>query len=121
MKKRRISKPSRAPRAKPRARADRSPRTRVSRPLVTLPAECTLAEAEGLKLRLLGFVKSVSPVTIDVSTVRRIDTATMQLVAAFVRDRAASALPTQLLSPSPSFADGARLLGLQTLFDSPAS
>jgi anti-anti-sigma regulatory factor len=80
-----------------------------------LPPECTLAEAEGLKLRLAKLLKSVKPVTIEVQAVRRIDTASMQLLAAFVRDRAASALPIRLRGDSPTFGEAVRLLGLAGL------
>src|SRR5579883_1855516 len=60
----------------------------VPSPLV-LPAECTLADAESLKLKLAALLQDVSPVTLDVSGVRRIDTASLQLLAAFARDRRA--------------------------------
>ncbi len=123
MKKRRPSKSPSATRGKPRAqRVTRTSRKQEprARAVLALPAEVTLAEAEGLKLRLMRLAKSVTPVTVELSAVRRIDTASMQLVAAFVRDRAAGALPTRLLAASSAFLEGARLLGLAALLEGPS-
>ncbi len=95
----------------------------VPSPLV-LPAECTLADAESLKLKLAALLQDVSPVTLDVSGVRRIDTASLQLLAAFARDRRARGLRVEVSGESPAFAEGMRLLGLARLIgaaeDSPA-
>jgi anti-anti-sigma regulatory factor len=77
-----------------------------------LPAECTLAEAEGLKLKLTGLLRNAKPVTLDLSAVRRIDTASMQLLAAFVRDRLAGDRAVALTAASPAFVEAAHLLGL---------
>ncbi len=82
---------------------------------LALPAECTLADAETLKMRLAALLRSVKPVTVDVRGVRRIDTASMQLLAAFARDRRLSELPVSLSGDSPVFDEAARLLGLREL------
>ncbi len=84
---------------------------------IALPAECTLAAAESLKLKLAALVRNESPVTVDVSGVRRIDTASLQLLAAFARDRSAGCLAVELRGESAAFAEGMRLLGLTPLFE----
>jgi anti-anti-sigma regulatory factor len=82
---------------------------------LALPSECTLAHAETLKLSLAVLLKSVKPVTVDVRGVRRIDTASMQLLAAFARDRRLSELPVRVSGESAAFDEAARLLGLREL------
>lgn len=103
----------------PKARARRASRPaaprKPRRAALALPAECTLAGAEGLKHELAALLKSVKPVTVDVSGVRRIDTASLQLLATFARDRRASELSVEVSGASPAFAEGVRLLGLARL------
>lgn len=82
-----------------------------------LPEECTLAEVHDLKSKLAARLKAEHPVCVDVSGVRRIDTASLQLLAAFARDRHASRLAVDLRGESEAFAEGVRLLGLRELFD----
>jgi len=103
------------------ARTQRSTRGKTRRRPVrggalSLQAECTLAEAEGLQLRLAKRLHDVKPVTLELGAVRRIDTATMQLLAAFVRDRTASERPVRVGQVSPTFLEAARLLGLGPVF-----
>ena len=87
---------------------------------LALPGECTLADAETLKLRLAALLKSPKAVRVDVSGVRRIDTASLQLLACFAHERHASRLAFATSGDSSVFAAGARLLGLAGLLD-PAS
>ncbi len=82
---------------------------------IALPVECTLADAETLKLRLGALLRSVKPVTVDVSLVHRIDTASLQLLAAFAHERRASHLDFATRGASGVFAQAARLLGLAEL------
>ena len=51
------------------------------------PPKCTVAEADALKAQLAARLQESEPVTLDVSALQRIDTAGLQLLAAFVRDR----------------------------------
>jgi anti-anti-sigma regulatory factor len=88
---------------------------------IALPVECTLADAETLKLRLAALLRSVKPVTVDVALVRRIDTASLQLLAAFAHERRASHLDFATTGGSSVFAQAARLLGLAELLDPAAS
>jgi len=72
-------------------------------------------------MRLTALLKSVRPVTLDVGAVRRIDTASMQLLAAFTRDRHSSGLGVSTLGDSPVFDEAVRLLGLAPIFTPPAA
>ena len=54
---------------------------------VTLAADCTVAEADALKSELARRLDEPGAVTMDVTALQRIDTAGLQLLAAFVRDR----------------------------------
>lgn len=98
------------------ARARRSPQgARRAAPTVRVPSECTLAAADTLKLTLMKVLKTVSAVTLDVRSVRRIDTASMQLLAAFIRERRLNQLAVKAKGPSLAFDEATRLLGLSNL------
>lgn len=84
-------------------------------PRLRLPAQCALSDADGLKLTLARLLRNVKPVTLDAGAVQRIDTASMQLLAAFVLERAASELAVALGAASPEFLQATRLLGLEQL------
>ncbi|HTT01939.1 MAG TPA: STAS domain-containing protein [Steroidobacteraceae bacterium] len=102
----------------------RIPPARTAKPRrrsLALPGECTLAAAEGLKLRLMRLLTTVTAVTVDVRRVRRIDTASMQLLAVFVRDRATSGRAVRITGDSAAFAEACRLLGLGGLLGAPAA
>jgi len=120
----------RSPTARARTRARRPPAPRAGRSLaartrdrgtaeaaLSLPEECTLADAATLKVRLAALLTTENSVTIDVSGVRRIDTASLQLLASFTRDRRASALAVDVRGESPAFGEAVRLTGLGRLFD----
>ena len=79
---------------------------------VALPSECSLALTDDLKRRLAELCKQSQPVTIEVSALRRIDTASMQLLVAFIRDRSAGDAPVRIAGRSPAFEEAVRLLGL---------
>ncbi len=102
-----------APRLKRGARARRAAAGGTN--ALALHAECTLADAETLKMRLTSLIRSVKLVTVDVGAVRRIDTASMQLLAAFARDRRLSELPVKVSGESAVFDEAVRLLGLREL------
>src|SRR5688572_30361135 len=60
-----------------------------SQPTIVLAGNCNVKDAAGLKESLCLHVGHGEPVTLDVSNVERVDTSTVQLLCAFVRDRAA--------------------------------
>jgi len=110
---------ARANAARPAARASlRAPRGSAARRVraLALPVECTLAHAEALKSRLAALLKIANRVTIDVAAVQRIDTASQQLLAAFVHQRHTSTLELTISGDSTVFAQAARLLGLAGIF-----
>jgi len=90
----------------PRSAAARRPR------VLALPAECTLAHAQTLKARLAMLLRIANCVTIDVALVQRIDTASLQLLVAFVHARQAGALALSIRGESRAFAQATQLLGL---------
>jgi ABC-type transporter Mla MlaB component len=122
-----MSKRSSTARARTRVRRPPAPRAglRASRTrhrgaagaALSLPEECTLSDAASLKVRLAALLATEDSVTIDVSGVRRIDTASLQLLAAFTRDRRASRLAVDVRGESSAFGEAVRLTGLGRLFD----
>jgi len=118
--------------ARPKRRAPKSPgaTSKAARPArggsrgsggeathICLPAECTLGNVHELKSKLAALLKAEPPLFVDVSGVQRVDTASLQLLAAFVRDRQASRLAVDLRGESAAFAEGVRLLGLRRSFE----
>ncbi len=88
-----------------------APKRKLTRPFA-LPADCAIASASALRASLLKRVSDVGTVQIDASGVQRIDTASLQVLAAFARDRRAAGLPVEWLGVPASLADGAQLLDL---------
>lgn len=77
-----------------------------------LDAACTLREAPDLHFALLGAVVSPDSQVIDAGGVERVDTAGLQLLVAFVRQRAATAQPVEWSAVSPELLRAAQRLGL---------
>ncbi|MGH8219836.1 MAG: STAS domain-containing protein [Steroidobacteraceae bacterium] len=112
---------SRAPAARAARSAARTRGRSIAGPAADatlhLPSECTLADVHELKSKLTALLKTESPVCVDVSGLRRIDTASLQLLAAFARDRCASRRAIDIRGESTVFSEAVRLLGLDRLFD----
>ena len=109
-----------APRAK--AAAGKSPRRRVKvrdDGSLTLAAECTVAEAESLKSELARRLDEAAPVTLDVSALQRIDTAGLQLLAAFVRDRRTAGRAVEWRGSADALTGAAGILGLTDMLELP--
>jgi anti-anti-sigma regulatory factor len=83
--------------------------------LVELPAECTTADAGALKDRLMKLIAHPGAVTLDRGSVQRVDTATLQMLAAFVRDRRAEGLAVEWSGEAAAFKNAASTLGLSSL------
>ncbi len=81
---------------------------------VTLASHCTVKDAAALKLDLCA-IAELADVTIDVAAIERIDTATMQLLCAFVRDRAERKCKVLWKGDSVSWREAVRLLGTAEL------
>lgn len=82
---------------------------------IELPSVCGLKDAATLKAALLQRLDEPSDVTIEAGGIERIDTAVVQLLCAFVRDRARRDLPVQWRGTSQPLLDAARLLGVGSL------
>jgi len=87
---------------------------------VALSAECTVSEAASLKERLAPLLEESQPVTLDVNAVQRVDTAGLQVIMAFVRERAGRGRTVEWQGAAPALTGAAQLLGLTSLLGLPA-
>jgi len=87
---------------------------------LALTAECLVSDARSLKERLAALVGEPGNVTLDASALQRIDTAALQVIAAFVRERTDFGHTVEWQGSAPVLATAAQLLGLTTLLRLPA-
>lgn len=87
----------------------------VAQPVVTLASNCTVKDAAALKQSLCAVLDSEAAVTLDVSAVERIDTAAIQVLCAFVRQRIADARIVIWLGVPAALREAAGLLGVREL------
>ena len=109
------SKRSAAPR-KAKAAARKPTAIAAKAQSAALAADCTIAQAAAIKAKLARALASASPVTLDLSEVRRIDTAGLQVLATFIRERRSAGREVQCEGATESFLLTAQLLGLGALF-----
>lgn len=81
-----------------------------------LASDCTIAQTGTIKKQLAKVVDRSQTVTLDLSAVRRIDTAGFQLLVSFIRERRAAGRNVQCERASEAFSVTAGLLGLSALF-----
>jgi ABC-type transporter Mla MlaB component len=81
-----------------------------------LGAECTIEHAPGLQKQLTKVLADRACVTLDFSSVKRCDTAGMQVLVAFIRERREAGRDLELTRMSEHFLATAKLLGLSALF-----
>jgi ABC-type transporter Mla MlaB component len=106
--------------SRPAKRGAQGRRTRGQRDKsLILAAECTVAGADTLKAQLARRLMESSPVTVDVRALQRIDTAGLQLLAAFVRDRRTADRAVAWRGRSPGLEAAAGLLGLYAMLELP--
>jgi ABC-type transporter Mla MlaB component len=86
---------------------------------LALAAECTVSDAASLKERLAGLLDKPQAVTLDITALQRIDTAGIQVITAFDRERAGHGWPVEWQGNAPALAAAARLLGLTSLLRLP--
>ncbi len=88
--------------------------------MLTLAENCILRDAGALKDQLLVLKDATEPVTIEVDAVQRIETANLQVLGAFVRDRIKAGRQVRWSGQSRALSQAINLLGLNTLlqFDS---
>src|SRR5690348_3802754 len=109
MKKRKQGTGVRHSRTRAHARANVKSRARRAKPNTSAPgvfalsADCTVAESAALKSGLLEILREPASVTLDIASVQRIDTAGIQLIAAFVRERESLGLQVEWRGAAPAF------------------
>ena len=90
-------------------------RSRAASRCIVLAANCSVKDAAALKVSLCAVANESTAVTLDASAVERVDTATMQLLCAFVRDRSGRNQRVTWRGESQALQDAARLLGVRAL------
>lgn len=90
-----------------------------SQPAIVLASNCNVKDAGELKQSLCHYLDEVAPVALDVGKVERVDTSTMQLLCAFVRDRTARDRQVEWVGDARIIRDAARLLGVEALLSLP--
>lgn len=88
--------------------------------VVTLFSNSTVKDAAALKGTLEQVLEAPGAVTIDAKSVERIDTAIIQVLCAFVRDRAERSLAIEWRGTPQPLLDAARLLGVGALLALPS-
>lgn len=86
----------------------------------TLPEECTLRDAPALQAQLVALRSPADAVIVDAGAVRRIDTAALQLLVAFVRREQAEGRQVQWPAPSAEFLESSHRIGLGVALGLPA-
>jgi len=89
------------------------------RSTIALAADCTIEHSPGLHAQLAKILADRACVTLDFTAVKRSDTAGLQVLAAFIRERREAGGEIELAGVHDNFLATARLLGLGELF-SPA-
>jgi phospholipid transport system transporter-binding protein len=82
-------------------------------------AECTVADASSLKSDLAKLLDDTGIVTLDISAVQRIDTAGLQVIATFIRERESQGRQVEWRGSAPALTAAAKLLGLGSLLKLP--
>lgn len=95
--------------------ANAGPVTAAPSSTIVLASHCSVKDATTLKASLSAAFGMSDEVTLDVAAIERIDTATVQLLCAFVRDRAASGQAVAWRGESTTFSDAVRLLGVGSM------
>ena len=101
--------------AAPAKRSAESPSTAqsVTSRRYILSASCTVRESIDLRTALLELCDEPEAVVLDLASIERIDTAAMQVICAFIRDRRKAGRVVELSGEPEAFREAAQLLGLQ--------
>jgi anti-anti-sigma regulatory factor len=99
--------------------AKKSPKDAPRAPLV-LDADLRIGAAPGLRDTLLGVLAAGEPVELDGAAVAQVDTAGLQVLAAFSRDARAKSVPVTWTGVSDPLRRGVSVLGLDALIELPA-
>ncbi len=96
------------------------PGTEAQDAQLVLPAELGIEQVEALHALLSEPVRACGPVTLIASDVTRLHAASLQLLAAFCRDRRDSGAVTQWRDPSPGLRQAVAAVGLNAWLELPA-
>ncbi len=110
---------ARAPRRGRTARRTPASATEHKTGSFAVAAECTVADASSLKAHLAKLLDDAGTVTLDISAVQRIDTAGLQVIAAFIRERESQGRRVEWRGHAPALWNAAELLGLGDLLKLP--
>jgi ABC-type transporter Mla MlaB component len=80
------------------------------------PADFTIAQAGDVQKQLARIVAQPASVTLNLSVIRRIDTAGLQVLMAFIRERRAAGHAVDCAGATDSFTVTAQMLGLGAVF-----
>lgn len=97
-----------------------APMAETSHPL-ELQADLGIEHVAELQAALAPHLATEGPLALDGSRVRRVHTAGLQLLHAFVRERAAAGRSTTLTQASPALDEAVRLLALDASLGSTRS
>ncbi|HLS82345.1 MAG TPA: STAS domain-containing protein [Steroidobacter sp.] len=86
---------------------------------IVLASHCTLKDVAALKGELCEVAEDCCTVTLDVRALERVDTAAVQLLCAFVRERQARERAVEWLGEPATLREAARLLGMEPLLALP--
>jgi phospholipid transport system transporter-binding protein len=116
-------KPGAATRTTRRGRAAKTPgaetESKSGLGAFAIAAECTVADAGALKSGLAKLLEDSNAVTLDIGAVQRIDTAGLQVIATFVRERESQGRQVQWRGDAPALTTAAKLLGLSSILKLP--
>jgi ABC-type transporter Mla MlaB component len=83
--------------------------------VLTLAVDCRVAQISELRAALSRALPRASPVELDGSAVQQIDAASLQLIAAFVRERQSNGRSVAWREGAPIVAQASQRLGLAAL------
>jgi anti-anti-sigma regulatory factor len=87
---------------------------------LALDVDLRMGAASALREALLGLLAAGVPVELDGAAVAQVDTAALQVLAAFSRDARAAGLPVAWTGVSDPLRRGVSVLGLHALIELPA-
>lgn len=107
-------------RASAPAQSVETPTSAAPHTAFALAAECLVSGASTLKESLAGLLDEPQPITLDITALQRIDTAGLQVLTAFIRERAGNGRTVEWRGTAPALTSAAQLLGLTSLLKLPA-
>jgi len=88
-------------------------------PQLALASNCAVKDSAGLKQSLCALLGEPATITLDVRALERIDTAAMQLLCAFARERAGKGYPTAWMGDVTIVREAAAILDVEPMLSLP--